>query len=162
MRRLRAFGLPVAAAMLILTVGLAGIGAGSYGSYPYLPVNLQYGSPEFMDRIGEVLRAIDSPSRRSNLAENWLQFSKTAITKNLELQDQWINVQRQQLRQDHLVEQQRLEMARLQLQIEQLRAENLRLERENLQIRMELNQQPPAGGPTTNGAAVQEPNDAAP
>jgi len=148
---------------LILTLSPAGIGEPSYGGYPFLPINFQYGSPEFLDHIGEVLRAIDSPSRRSNLAENWLQFSKTAIAKNLELQDRWINVQKQQLQQDQLVEQQRLDMAKLQLQIEQLRAENLRLERENLQMRRDLSQPPPAPAPTpSNGAAVPEPNGTAP
>lgn len=162
MRRLRALGMPVAIVVSILAVATTAVGAASYGSYPFLPANYPYGSPEFMDRIGEVLRAIDSPSRRSNLAENWLQFSKTAIAKNLELHDQWINVQRQQLRQDQVVEQQRLEMSKLQLRIEQLRAENLRLERENLQMRMELRQQPPAPAPTPNGAAAQEPNGVVP
>lgn len=122
----------------------------------YWPVEWQYGSPESLDRIGDVLSAIDSPSRRSALAENWLQFSKTAITRNLELRDHWLNLQKQQMNQDQQVEHQRLEMARLQMQIEQLRAENLRLERENLQIRMELNNR--AAPQPSNGAASREPN----
>jgi len=128
--------------------------AAQYGVYS--PVEWQYGSPESLDRIGDVLSAIDSPSRRSALAENWLQFSKSAITRNLELRDQWLSLQKQQLNQDQRADQQRLEMARLQMQIEQLRAENLRLERENLQIRMELKSQ--AAPQTSNGAMVKEPN----
>lgn len=134
--------------------------AAQYDGYAY-PPGWQYGSPEYLDRIGEVLSAIDSPSRRSDLAENWLQFSKSAIAKNLEFRDRWLSLQKQQLNQDQYIEQQRLEMARLQVQIEQLRAENLRLERENLQLRMGLNNQTaapggnrPAEGPNgANGAA---------
>jgi len=140
------------------TVALSGVGlllalmmgqmpaAAQYDGYAYPPGSWQYGSPESLDKIGDVLSAIDSPSRRSDLAENWLQFSKSAIAKNLEFRDRWLNLQKQQLGQDQYMEQQRLEMARLQVQIEQLRAENLRLERENLQLRMELNNSAAAPG----------------
>ncbi len=141
--------------LLAMTVGQTPAIAQYDGGYAY-PPGLYYGTPEYLDRIGEVLDAVDSPSRRSDLAENWLQFSKSAIAKNLEFRDRWLNLQKQQLSQDQRVEQQRLEMARLQMQIEQLRAENLKLERENLQIRMELNGQ--AGRQPPNGPVVQEPN----
>jgi hypothetical protein len=134
--------------------GIRALVAAQYDAYP--PVGWQYGSPESLDRISDVLSAIDSPSRRSALAENWLQFSKSAIAKNLDFRDQWLNLQKQQLNQDQRAEQQRLEMARLQMQIEQLRAENLRLERENLQIRMELNNR--TAPEMSNGAVVEEPN----
>jgi hypothetical protein len=138
------------AAVLVMALGQTPASA-QYDGYPY-PV---YGSPESLDRVGEVLGAIDSPSRRSALAENWLQFSKTAIAKNLELRDRWLNLQKEQLNRDQQVEQQRVDMARLQVQLEQLRAENLRLERENLQMRMSLNSQAAASGA---GRAVDRAN----
>ncbi len=146
--------------VLALTMGHTPAAA-QYDGYAY-PPGLHYALPESLDRIGQVLDAIDSPSRRSDLAENWLQFSKSAIAKNLEFRDRWLNLQKQQLNQDQYREQQRLEMARLQMQIEQLRSENLQLERENLQLRMELNNQAvapgvnrPAEGP--NGAIGADP-----
>ncbi len=131
--------------------------AAQYDGYPYPPVNWQYGSPESLDKIGEVLGAIERPSRRSEVAENWIQFSKSAIAKNLEFRDRWLTLQKEQLNQDQVVEQQRLEMTRLQMQIEQLRAENLKLERENLQLQMTLKNQAAAPGVNQrekpNGAA---------
>jgi len=144
MRRPGTVAFFVVGLLLALTMGQRPAAA-QYDGYAY-PPGWQYGSPESLDRIGDVLSAIDSPSRRSNLAENWLQFSKTAIAKNLEFRDRWLNLQKQQLSQDQHIEHQRLEMARLQVQMEQRRSENLRLERENLQLRMELNNQAAALG----------------
>lgn len=154
MRRLGTVVFSGTVLVLAMTMGRTPAAA-QYDGYAY-PPGWQYGSPEYLDRIGEVLGAIDSPSRRSDLAENWLQFSKSAIAKNLEFRDRWLNLQKQQLNQDQHVEQQRLEMARLQMQIEQLHTENLKLERENLQMRMELNNQ--AARPTPNGTIAPEPN----
>ena len=106
------------------------------------------------------------------MAENWIQFAKSAVAKNLQFQDQWLDIQRQQLDQDQAAGQQRVEMTKLQLQIEQLRQENLRLERENLEMRMRLNGQgaepeanqpaagkpnEPAGAGSTSGPATQTP-----
>ena len=158
MRRSGTVVLSGAVLVLAMTMGWTPVAA-QYDGYAY-PPGWQYGTPEYLDRVGEVLDAIDSPSRRSDLAENWLQFSKSAIAKNLEFRDRWLNLQKQQLNQDQHVEQQRLEMTKLQMQIEQLRAENLRLERENLQMRMELNSQAPKPtlNGTPNGTVAPEPN----
>lgn len=145
MRRSGTVALSVALVLFFMAMGHTPVAA-QYDGYAYPPGSWQYGSPESLDRIGDVLSAIDSPSRRSDLAENWLQFSKSAVAKNLEFRDRWLNLQKQQLSQDQHIEQQRLEMAKLQVQIEQLRAENLRLERENLQLRMELNRSAAAPG----------------
>lgn len=152
MRRSGIVALVVAASV----VALGQKPALAYDGYP--PADWQYGSPESLDRIGDVLSAIDSPSRRSALAENWLQFSKSAITRNLELRDQWLSLQKQQLNQNQQAEQQRVEMAKLQMQIEQLRAENLRLEQQNLQMRMDLNSQAQAVPQASSGAVAKEPN----
>lgn len=132
-------------AVFLLVAGLEQTpAAAQYGNYP--PTNWQYGLPESWDRIGDVLDAIERPSRRSEVAENWLQFSKSAIAKDLEYRDRWLNLQKQQLNQDQLADQHRLEMTRLQMQIEQLRAENLKLERENLELQMALKNQSAAPG----------------
>lgn len=143
----------VCLAVLLLAVS-AGPAAAQYGNYP--PANWQYGFPESWDRIGDVLDAIERPSRRSEVAENWIQFSKSAIAKDLEYRDRWLNLQKEQLNQDQLADQHRLEMGRLQMQIEQLRAENLRLERENLELQMSLRNQSAAPDPgrSENGNAT--------
>lgn len=120
-----------------------------YG-YVYPPPAGYNGYPEMVDRIGEVLDAIDSPERRSKLAESWLQFSRQTITRSLEQRDQWLGLQKSQLRNEQQAEQFQLEMSRLQMQIEQLRAQNLQLERENLQLRLEL-------GNRTGGQSGLEP-----
>jgi hypothetical protein len=91
--------------------------------------------PEIIARAGEILAAVDSPQRRSQLAEQWLQYSKQVIAKDQEYRRQWLDFQRQQLRQQQQVEQLRLEVARLQAQMEELRAQNARLEQENLYAR---------------------------
>lgn len=150
-----------AAMVLMAAMGPVQIAAASYDVYGYLPASLYYGSPAWMDRIGEILRAIDSPARRSKLAEEWLRFSQQAISKNLQFQDHWLDIQRQQLRQDQRIEQQRLEMARLQMEIERLRTENLLLERENLHMRMKLSNQAAEAEQPPNAESVQEPDDLA-
>jgi hypothetical protein len=157
MRRTGTVASFAAAMILMAALGPARIASASYDVYGYPPGGLHYGSPAWMDRISEVLRAVDSPARRSNLAEEWLRFSQRAISKNLEFQDQWLDIQRQQLRQDQRVAQHRLEMARLQMELERLRQENLLLERENLQMRRELNNRP--AGPPPNAGPIQEPDD---
>jgi len=94
------------------------------------------------DTIRGVLDAINSPERRSTLAEQWVQFSKQAITKSLAFQDQWLTLQRQQLQNQQQGEQLRVDVLRMQAEIEKMRAENLRLQNENLQLQMQLKQQP--------------------
>jgi len=96
--------------------------------------------PEIISRAGEILGAIDNPERRSQLAEQWLQYSKQVIAKDQEYRQQWLDFQRQQAVQQQQVEELRLEIARLQMQIEGLRAQNTRLERENLLSQAKLRQ----------------------
>jgi len=88
--------------------------------------------PEILSRMGEILGAIDSPQRRSELAEQWLQYSKQVIAKDQEYRQQWLDFQRQRSAQQQQVEELRLEVAKLQMQIEELRVQNARLERENV------------------------------
>jgi hypothetical protein len=130
-----------AVVLLMLMLGTSRVDSSPDGGYPYPPDGWLYSSPEFMNRIGQVLNAIDNPTRRSEVAESWVQFTKTAIAKNLEFRQQWLDLQKQQLAQNEQADQQRLELAQLQLQIEQLRAENLKLERENMQMKMGLGKQ---------------------
>jgi len=98
--------------------------------------------PEIIGRAGEILGAIDSPQKRSELAEQWLQYSKRVIAKDQEYRQQWLDFQRQQAARQQQVEELRLEIARLQMQIEALRAQNARLERENLLSQARLGQTP--------------------
>jgi hypothetical protein len=155
MERLPTLMLPVSA--IVLAAAIAGLGAEPvpFNGYAYPPAGwCPFSStPELIGRVGEVLGAIDSPQRRSVLAEEWLRFSKQAIAKDLELQESWLQVQKQQTTYQQQVEQLRFELARLQMRIEELRAENLRLEQANLQMRRELapkagEQQPDEPAPT--------------
>ena len=97
-------------------------------------------TPEIISRVGEILGAIDNPQKRNQLAEQWLQYSKQVIAKDLEYRQQWLDLQREQLSQQQEVEQLRLEVAKLQVQIEELRARNAQLERENVQAQARLGQ----------------------
>ena len=90
--------------------------------------------------MGEILGTIDNPQRRSELAEQWLQYSKQVIAKDQEYRQQWLDFQRQQAAQQQQVEALRLEVARLQMQIEELRARNAQLERENPLSQSQLGQ----------------------
>jgi hypothetical protein len=103
----------------------------NYGS-PY-PGPQSYGgvtAAEMVSRIGEILAAIDSPQQRSKLAEQWLQFARQTIAKDLELRENWLRFQKQQMGQLQELEQLRLQVAQLQMRVEQLRAQNLQLEQE--------------------------------
>ncbi len=140
MERLRTLMLP--ASVIALALALAGSGAepvpfNGY-AYPSAGWYVFTSTPELISRVGEVLGAIDSPQRRSVLAEEWLRFSKQAIAKDLEFQEQWLQIQRRQTTCQQQAEQLRLEVARLQMKVEELRADNLRLEQENLQMRRAL------------------------
>jgi hypothetical protein len=115
--------------------------------------------PEILRRTGEILGAIDSPQRRSDLAEQWLQYSKQVIAKEQEYRQQWLDFQRQQAAQQQQVEELRLEIARLQMQIEELRAQNARLERENLLSQSKLGQTPgdrAATAPSSQASTPQQ------
>ncbi len=111
--------------------------------------------PEILGRMGQILGAIDSPRRRSELAEQWLQYSKQVIAKDQEYRQRWLDFQRQRSAQQQQVEELRLEVARLQMQIEELRAQNARLERENLLSQAKLG--PRSGDQATREAAPQSP-----
>jgi len=112
--------------------------AAAHGSPNYVA------TPEIISRVGEILGAIDSPQKRTELAEQWLQYSKQVIAKDLEYRQQWLDLQKRQLSQFREVEQLRLEVARLQAQVEELRARNAQLERESLRVPARL-------GPGFNG-----------
>jgi ribosomal protein L12E/L44/L45/RPP1/RPP2 len=94
--------------------------------------------PELVGRVGEVLGAIDSPAMRSQLAAQWIDFSKRIIAKSVEQRGKWLDLQAEQLQSQQQAAQLNVEAAKLQLQIEQLRANNLKLERENLELRQQL------------------------
>lgn len=111
--------------------------------------------PEILGRTGELLGAIDNPQNRSRLAQQWLDYSKKIIAKDMEYRQQWLELQKQQLAQQQQVEQLRLQVARLQLQVEQLRARNAQLESENLQARSKLESKP---GPQLSTQAPPAPS----
>ncbi len=100
--------------------------AAAYGSPNYVA------TPEIISRVGEILGAIDSPQKRTELAEQWLRYSREVIAKDLEYRQQWLDLPKRQLSQFREVEQLRLEVARLQVQVEELRARNAQLERQNV------------------------------
>lgn len=156
---MRRSGMAVLSGAVMLLVLTLGARPASANGYPYPPVGWEYGSAAFMDRIGQVLGAIDSPSRRSEVAESWVQFAKTTIARNLELQQQWLDLQKQQLAQNQQASQENLEIARLHLQIQQLHAENLKLERENLQMQAQIMKQ--GGGQAAPRQSPAEPNETA-
>ncbi len=157
MERLRTLMLP--ASVIALAAALAGSGAEPVPSndcaYPSAGWYAFSSTPVLIGRVGEVLGAVDSPQRRSVLAEEWLRFSKQAIAKDLELQESWLQIQRQQTACQQQAGQWRFELARLQMEIEELRAENLRLEQANLQMRRALAseaRQPQSDGPAPTPA----------
>jgi hypothetical protein len=105
-----------------------------------------------VSHVGAVLDAIDSPARKSALAEQWLDFSKQIIAKSLDQRRAWLNLQEQQLQLQQQAEQSNVDLANLQLQIEQLRAQNLKLENENLQLRQQLQGQSAEAQPQSPAA----------
>ncbi len=156
MERHRAFTVLVGVMVLLPAAAGAGLGPTpvryetdypSAGGYPNTAI------PEVLSRAGEIIGAIDSPQRRSELAEQWLQYSKQVIAKDQEYRQQWLDFQRQRAAQEQQVEALRLEIARLQMQIEELRARNARLERENLLSQSKLGQ--PSRGQGAAGSATQ-------
>jgi hypothetical protein len=106
---------------------------------PAYPTLIQYdqsgspgapSTPEIISHVGEVLAAISNPERRSQLAEQWLRYAQRAITRDQDLQAQWLALQQQQYAQQQQTAQLHLQMQQLQLQIEQLHAQNLQLEQQ--------------------------------
>jgi len=140
-------------ALVVALIGTTA-NAGTYG-YDYVPGGSSITAAEIVNRVGEVLAAIDSPQRRSQLAEQWLTFARQFVTKDQEFRAKWLQLQKRQSVQQQEAEQLRLEIAKLQIRIEELRADNLRLEQENLRMQMKLAPQnrqalgdaPPQGRP---------------
>ncbi len=95
-----------------------------------------------IDAIGRVLDTISSPAQRDALAINWVAFAKQAISKSLDMGQQWIDIQKAQLQSQSQAGQYQAELLKMQMQIEQLHKENLALENENLKMRLQLQQQP--------------------
>ncbi len=137
MAQIRAFVPSARVAALLMALTGATVSARTYG-YDYAPGGSSITAAEIVNRVGEVLAAIDSPQRRSQLAEQWLTFARQFITKDQEFRATWLQLQEQQSAQQQEAEQLRLEVAKLQMRIEELRAENLKLEQENLQMQMKL------------------------
>jgi hypothetical protein len=163
MKRMRAWMWSASAVALIPVLATAGVGptrVRQNGASSTSPIrSIEFGSParvsplpvayeapssgatsEIISRAGQILGVIDSPQRRNELAEQWLQYSKQVIAKDQEFRDNWLDVQRQQLAQDQEAAQLRLEVTQLQVRVEELHAENLRLEQENLQAQLKLSQ----------------------
>jgi hypothetical protein len=122
--------------------------AAAYGPPNYVA------TPEIVSRVGEIIGAIDSPQKRSELAEQWLRYSKEIINQDMEYRRQWLDLQRAQLSQFREVEQLRMEVARLQAQLEELRARNAQLERESLRMPAQLG---PGPGGSSSAPAPQAP-----
>jgi hypothetical protein len=152
MRRLPALIVVSAGVMALLPTGsraVPGPNPVPYG-YDYLPPGAYVcpSIPALLGRASQILGAIDSPQERTRLAEEWLDYSKTIIAKDMDYRQQWLELQRQQLSQQQQAEQLRLEIARLQLQLEQLRARNAQLEHQN---------QPPRPAPAPSSGAQSAP-----
>jgi hypothetical protein len=129
------------AGVIAIILALTGARADSRTSnHDYAPGGWNIPTAEIVNRVGEVLAAIDSPQRRSQLAEQWLTFARQVIAKDQDFRKAWLHFQEQQSEQQQEAEQLRLEIAKLQMRVEQLRAENLRLEQQNLQMQMKLAQ----------------------
>lgn len=137
MKPFRAFMIPTAAIVLV-AVAAQTQAAPLPPAYPYPPAGWYHGYPEMIDRVSEILDAIDNPSEKSMLAKDWLKFSKLAITRSLEQREGFLSIQARQLRHQEEIERADVDIAKLQLRIEQLRAENLKLERENLELRRQM------------------------
>jgi len=163
MKRLRALLLSAGAIAIMAILPGAKVDSATYYDYPrdYPPGGWNIPTAEIINRIGEVLAAIDSPQRRSELAQQWVQYSKQVIAKDQEFREAWLRTQQQQTSQLQEAEQLRYEIAKLQVRLEELRAENLRLEQQNLQMQMKLrprtSRQPPAPAPNNSGPTTSQP-----
>jgi hypothetical protein len=149
MRRLGAWILPVA----VIGLFAATRGSAEQQDYNYAYPQGWYYSPDSpeaisraADAMSKVLNSIDSPQRRSMLAEQWIQFSRQMIAKSLAFREDWLNLQKQQTANQQEAQQLRVQMLRMEGEIEKLRAANLKLQNENLQLQMQL--KPTTGTPT--------------
>ncbi len=165
MRRLGTWILPVA----VIGLFTATMGSAEQGDYNYAyPQGWYYGpdTPEAISRQAEamskILAAIDSPQRRSMLAEQWLQFSRQMIAKSVTLREDWLGLQKQQTAYQQEAQQLRVEMLRMEGEIEKMRAANLRLQNENLQLQMQLKQTSGTPAPTQTPPAQTPPVQTAP
>ena len=154
MKRFRTW---VLAASAVMTLVFVGAPSGSVTGAEYRPAERYAGvtATEVVDRVGEILAAIDSPQQKTKLAEQWLQFSKQIIAKDQEYRDELLAFQKQQWSGQQDTEQLRLQVAKLQMNVEELRAQNLRLERENLQLQLQLAQK--NGGQRSSKPTPQAP-----
>lgn len=111
----------------------------SYGCflYPSPPQLIQAPGNE----VRKVLDAISNPADRQKFAVEWLKFSEQSATKSLQIQKEWVELQKRHLSSQTLIEQLRLEKFKLEAEIEKLQVEKLRLEKENLQLRLKLQSQ---------------------
>jgi len=150
MRRFGAWILPVAVIGLFATAAWAQDYDYVYPQAGYYCSDIDLLSRE-ADAIGEVLSKIDSPQRRSMLAEQWIQFSRQRIAKSQDLRAEWLTLQKQQTVSQQEAQQLRVEMLRMEGEIEKLRSENLKLQNENLQLQLLLKQQ--TNGQASNGQA---------
>ncbi len=120
-------------------VGGSGYIYPSYGCFWYP------GPPQLIrtpgNEVSKVLDAISSPADRQKFAIEWLKFSEQSTTKSLQIQKEWVELQRHYLSSQIQIEQLRLEKLNLEAEIEKLQVEKLRLERENLQLRLKLQSQ---------------------
>lgn len=159
MRRLGAWILPVAVIGLLAATR----GSAEQQDYNYAYPPGWYYCPDFpeaisraADAMSQVLNSIDSPQRRSMLAEQWIQFSRQMIAKSLAFREDWLTLQKQQTANQQEAQQLRVEMLRMEGEIEKLRAENLKLQNEDLQLQLQL--KPTTGTPTsTQAPPVQTP-----
>lgn len=116
-------------------------------SYSYPTSGYYYcpDSPELISReadaMSNVLSKIDSPQRRSQLAEQWIQFSRQTIERSLNFREQWLALQKRQVANQGESQQLRVELLRMQGDIERLRTQNLKLQNENVQLQMQLKEQ---------------------
>ena len=88
--------------------------------------------------VSKVLDHISNVQQRQKLAEEWLQFSRQSITKTLEFRQEWLKLQKENLRLQEQIEQLRLEQLKLQAEIEKLQTEKLHLEKEKLELQAKL------------------------
>jgi len=111
----------------------------SYGCFWYP------GPPQLIrtpgNEVSKVLDAISSPGDRQKVAIEWLKFSEQSTTKSLQIQKEWVELQKHYSSSQIQIEQLRLEKSKLEAEIEKLQVEKLRLEKENLQLRLKLQSQ---------------------
>ncbi len=161
MKRLRAL-LFAGVVMTMAILPGARVHSATYYDYgrDYPPGGWNIPTAEIINRIGEVLAAIDSPQRRSELAQQWVQYSKQVIAKDQQFREAWLQAQQQRTSQMQEAEQLRYEIAKLQMRVEELRAENLRLEQQNLQMQMQL--RPKTTRPAPSSTPTPTPDNSAP